>query len=171
MNIKTIACHEVYNHGASLQEHALIKYLKLQGYKAEAIHYKLPYLSKNLNLWDIYNPKYETNFVLKALYILAKLPTRLRDLKRKRVFDKFSSKYIKANTQKLYRLNDDLKNDQRINHVENVIIDNHVWVAAHASILKGDVILSNSVIATRSVVTKKINEENVLLAGTPAKNC
>lgn len=108
MKIKTITCHEVYNHGASLQEHALLKYLEKLGHNAEAIHYKPPYLSKHLNLWEISNEKYKINFFIKSLYILAKLPTRLIDLRRKKAFDIFSAKYIKTG-KTLYKSNDDLK--------------------------------------------------------------
>ncbi|ULC58270.1 polysaccharide pyruvyl transferase family protein [Flaviramulus sp. BrNp1-15] len=108
MNIKTITCHEVYNHGASLQEHALLKHLEILGHSTEAIHYKPPYLSKHLDLWKISNVKYEKNIIVKWIYILAKLPTRLRDLKRKKAFDNFSKKHIKTG-EKLYISNDELK--------------------------------------------------------------
>lgn len=108
MKIKTITCHEVYNHGASLQEHALLKYLEELGHNAEAIHYKPPYLSRHLNLWEISNHKYKINFVVKALYVLAKLPTRLVDLKRKKAFDNFSKNHIKTG-KKLYKSNNELK--------------------------------------------------------------
>jgi len=56
----------------------------------------------------------------------------------------------------------------RINHAQNVEIGDHVWVGAHVSILKGVQIKSNSIVATRSVVTKKFEAENILLAGIPA---
>lgn len=35
MKIKTITCHEVYNHGARLQEYALIQFLNTNGHEAE----------------------------------------------------------------------------------------------------------------------------------------
>lgn len=63
----------------------------------------------------------------------------------------------------------DSKSNKRINHAENVTIANHVWVGAHASILKGSSLAANSIVATRSVVTKKFDEEGVLVAGIPAK--
>lgn len=58
---------------------------------------------------------------------------------------------------------------ERINSPADVVIGNHVWVAAHCSILKGVKIAKNSVVATRSVVTKKYEESNILIGGVPAK--
>lgn len=58
---------------------------------------------------------------------------------------------------------------KRINPAADVVVENHVWVGAHCSILKGSYILNNSVVATRSIVTKKMEESNVILAGIPAK--
>jgi len=54
-------------------------------------------------------------------------------------------------------------------YAKNVTIGNHVWVGAHASILKGSVIPNNCVIATRSVITKVFNESHAVIAGIPAK--
>lgn len=59
--------------------------------------------------------------------------------------------------------------NKRINAAKDVIIGNHVWTAAHVSILKGSEINDNSVVATRSVVTKKFETKNILIAGAPAK--
>lgn len=110
MKIKTITCHEVYNHGASLQEYALLKFLENQGHESEAIHYKPDYLSQHFNFWRVSNPKYEKNIFIKLLYLLAKFPFRYKMLKRKKSFDAFSKKYIKTTT-KLYETNEDLKLD------------------------------------------------------------
>jgi len=63
----------------------------------------------------------------------------------------------------------DAKTNKRINHAKNVIIGDHVWVGAHCSILKGVTLAKNSIVATRSVVTKAFEQEGVLLAGIPAK--
>lgn len=110
MKIKTITCHEVYNHGASLQEYALLAFLKSLGHDAETIHYKPDYLSNHFNLWRVSNPRYEKNIILKIAYLILKLPERLRVLKRKKNFDEFSIKFIKS-TVKLYKTNGDLKKD------------------------------------------------------------
>ena len=109
MRIKTITCHEVYNYGAILQEYALLKHLNYEGHDAEVIHYKPPYLSGHFRLNAVSNPKWDKP-VIKQLYLLAKLPGRLRDLKRKRTFDLFSQKYIPVSS-KLYTTNEELKND------------------------------------------------------------
>ncbi|MGY0391566.1 polysaccharide pyruvyl transferase family protein [Bizionia sp. KMM 8389] len=104
--IKTITCHEVYNHGASLQEYALLKYLNSLGFEAETIHYKPPYLSQHFKLWSV-SPRFDKP-ILKQLYLLAKLPKRLRDLKRKKVFDVFADRYIPTGNTR-YENNEELK--------------------------------------------------------------
>lgn len=107
MKIKTITCHEVYNHGASLQEFALLKYLKNIGHNAQTIHYKPNYLSRHFKLSTISNPRFDKP-LLRQLYILAKLPGRIFALKRKKAFDEFSRRYINTDS-KLYRSNEELK--------------------------------------------------------------
>lgn len=56
----------------------------------------------------------------------------------------------------------------RINPPGNVVLGNHVWVAAQAIILKNVEIGDGAVIGTRSVVTKSIPAHTVA-AGMPAK--
>ncbi|MGB5943051.1 MAG: acyltransferase [Leeuwenhoekiella sp.] len=58
---------------------------------------------------------------------------------------------------------------KRINYAQNVVIGDHVWVAPHVSILKGVHIGSNSVVATRTVVARSFPEQNIVIAGMPAK--
>ena len=77
MIIKTFTCHKVYNHGASLQEYALLKYLQKLGHDAEAINYTPNYLSNHFNFLGVSNPIYEKNILIKLLYIVAKLPKRI----------------------------------------------------------------------------------------------
>lgn len=62
----------------------------------------------------------------------------------------------------------DLATNKRINYARNVIIGNHVWVASHVSILKGVSLPSNCIVATRALVTKSFDKENVLIGGSPA---
>ena len=83
MRISIITCHDVYNHGASLQAYALQTYLGALGNDVEIIDYKPDYLCGDYQLCSIDNPKYEVVFV-KYLYLLAKLPCRLISLKRKK---------------------------------------------------------------------------------------
>ncbi|MBG6187902.1 polysaccharide pyruvyl transferase family protein [Flavobacterium sp. CAN_S2] len=107
MKIKTITCHEVYNHGASLQEYALLQFLNSNGHEAEAVHYKPSYLSGHFDLNVVSNPIFDKPF-LKQLYLLIKLPGRLKDLKRKKAFDLFAEKYIPTGKLR-YETNEDLK--------------------------------------------------------------
>lgn len=94
MKIYTITCHEVYNYGASLQEYALLHYLEQQGHEARTIQYKPPYLSKHFDLWRVSNPRWNKP-ILKWAYLIMKLPSRLKMLRRKKAFDVFSDRYIK----------------------------------------------------------------------------
>ena len=89
MQIKTITCHDVYNHGASLQAYALQTCLESLGHKVEIIAYKADYLSRYYSLWSVDNPVYD-RLIVKQLYLVAKLPGRIMALKRKRLFDEFT---------------------------------------------------------------------------------
>lgn len=109
MKIKTITCHEVYNHGATLQEYALLSFLNELGHEAEVIHYKPHYLSGHYSLTAVENPKFNLPFI-KQLYLLVKLPGRLKFLKRKKHFDIFHNQYIPTG-KKLYTSNKELKNN------------------------------------------------------------
>ncbi len=51
---------------------------------------------------------------------------------------------------------------------EGISIGNHVWIGENAYINKRVKIANNSIIAANSCVTKKFNEENVVIAGVPA---
>ena len=94
MQIRIITCHDVYNHGASLQAYALQTYLELMGHTVEIIDYKPDYLSRHYLLWSVDNPIFDKPFI-KQLYLMAKLPGRLVALKRKKVFDAFTKLYLK----------------------------------------------------------------------------
>ncbi|WP_197017721.1 polysaccharide pyruvyl transferase family protein [Tenacibaculum sp. 47A_GOM-205m] len=107
IKIKTITCHEVYNHGASLQEYALLQFLNTKGHQSEALHYKPEYLSGHFKLWTVSNPKFNLP-ILKQAYLLAKLPQRLKNLARKKKFDEFAKRYIPTDSV-LYKTNHDLK--------------------------------------------------------------
>lgn len=93
MKIATITCHDVYNYGASLQAYALQTYCRSLGMDYEIINYKPSYLSNQYKLGAVSNPRYDV-ILVKQLYLLAKLPGRLRGLKRKRKFDEFTQKYL-----------------------------------------------------------------------------
>lgn len=63
----------------------------------------------------------------------------------------------------------DLESQKRINFAKNICIGDHVWVAAHCSILKGVCIPDNSVVGTGSIVTHQFSKNGVVIAGNPAK--
>lgn len=107
MQIKTITCHDVYNHGASLQAYALQTYLSNLGHDVEIIDYKPDYLSGHYSLWSVDNSIYDKPIV-KQLYLLAKLPGRLIALRRKKAFDEFTRQYLHLTTKR-YHNNEELK--------------------------------------------------------------
>ena len=110
MKICTITCHDVYNHGASLQAYALMTYLKNKGNDVEIIDYKPDYLSGHYKLFSIDNPKWERNILTKVIYLSLKIPYKIPGLKRKKEFDKFTKKYLNI-TGKRYISNEELKAD------------------------------------------------------------
>ena len=63
----------------------------------------------------------------------------------------------------------DLTTGERINEDQDVIIGNHVWMGRNVSVHKGGVIPDGCVIGANSFVTKKFEEPNCIIAGTPAK--
>lgn len=71
-----------------------------------------------------------------------------------------------------------VKNNDGHNVIENkvikaksapVIIGNHCWICSHSDVLKGVHIGNNCIIAYKSIVTKSFKEDNLMLAGCPAK--
>lgn len=62
----------------------------------------------------------------------------------------------------------DAKNGKHFTRENDIIIKNHVWVGCRCTILKGSEVSDNSVVAANSVVTRKFDESEVLLAGNPA---
>jgi hypothetical protein len=107
MQIKTITCHDVYNHGASLQAYALQTYLTSIGHEVEIIDYKPDYLSGHYKLWTVSNPVFDKP-VIKQLYLLAKLPERFIALRRKRKFDEFTRQKLRLTSHR-YHCNEELK--------------------------------------------------------------
>lgn len=63
----------------------------------------------------------------------------------------------------------DVKSRQRINAPASVKVGNHVWVGVGSLISKGSQIPNDSIVGAYSFVNKEFTEENVLIAGTPAK--
>ena len=49
------------------------------------------------------------------------------------------------------------------------LIEDHVWVTAHCSILKGTVLRKDTVMATRSVTSREYERGSVVMGGSPAR--
>jgi len=62
-----------------------------------------------------------------------------------------------------------LDSNKAINMAEKIVIENHCWIGEGVKIMKNSLIKSDSVVAAFSVVTKKFDQGNVVLAGIPAK--
>lgn len=92
MKISTITCHNVYNHGASLQAYALSAYLCSLGHEVEIINYR-PDL-QNAQPFYTSVPQHYDRFGLRQAYIVAKLPSRVREAKRRKAFDLFTQQYM-----------------------------------------------------------------------------
>ena len=56
----------------------------------------------------------------------------------------------------------------RINHSSDIVIGDHVWIGHRVLATKGVSIAEGCAIGTGSVVTKSIDEHNIVLAGVPA---
>jgi len=77
------------------------------------------------------------------------------------------AKHIEIRTGDSHSIIDAISGE-RINRAANVTLKEHVWIGAHAIILKGVTIENNSVIGTASLVTSNI-PANSIAAGVPAK--
>lgn len=63
----------------------------------------------------------------------------------------------------------DVDNNKVVNKGNIIKIGNHVWIGRRVSILKGANIAENCVVGLGSVVTKKFEQKNSIIAGYPAK--
>lgn len=63
----------------------------------------------------------------------------------------------------------DAASGRRLNPGADVWIGDHVWVAARALVLKGVVVLPDSIVAAGSVLTRSCPTGGVVLAGNPAR--
>ena len=131
MKISTITCHDVYNHGASLQAYALMTYLNNQGHNVEIIDYKPYYMGTLYKLSNIDNPAWEKNFISKSIYLTLKLPGRLISLKRKKNFDDFTKKYLNVGNY-TYESNEDLKSNLPDSDIF-ICGSDQIWNSLHAN--------------------------------------
>lgn len=63
----------------------------------------------------------------------------------------------------------DNNSKKAINIGKEINIGNHVWVCMDTCILKNTKISSNSIVAAGTIVTKKFNEENIIIGGNPSR--
>lgn len=63
----------------------------------------------------------------------------------------------------------DKNTGELINPPEDIFIGNKVWIGMRSVILKGTKIADESVVGAMSLVNKKFEEGNIVLAGVPAK--
>ncbi len=61
------------------------------------------------------------------------------------------------------------ENNRELPNSASIFIGNKVWIAARNTILKGTEIQNNCVVASSSLLNKQYGEENVIIAGTPAR--
>lgn len=108
MKVCTITCHDVYNHGASLQAYALMHYLESINCSVEIIDYKPDYLSNHYNFFAVDSINWKKNITLKLIYIALKFPIRLWGIQRKNAFDRFKRENLKL-TPIRYSSFDELK--------------------------------------------------------------
>jgi acetyltransferase-like isoleucine patch superfamily enzyme len=67
----------------------------------------------------------------------------------------------------IHRINDSA--GRHLNPDGEIVIGNHVWICCRCTVLKGSVVGNNSVVGAGSFLSKSVKEENVLIAGHPAK--
>ena len=58
---------------------------------------------------------------------------------------------------------------ERINQSADITIDNHVWICHRVMVNKGVYIAADNVIANGAIVTRSIEQSNVVVGGIPAK--
>ena len=63
----------------------------------------------------------------------------------------------------------DKQTNKPLNPPRNVIIEDNCWIGSRSVLLKGSHIPKNSIVGACSLVTKSFDEENVVIAGSPAK--
>ena len=63
----------------------------------------------------------------------------------------------------------DLDTNKPLNFPENIVISDRVWICEDVYIMKGVTIPSDSIIGAASLLTKKFEETNTVIAGVPAK--
>ncbi|WP_416861260.1 acyltransferase, partial [Helicobacter ganmani] len=63
----------------------------------------------------------------------------------------------------------DISTLKRVNQAGDVKLGNHIWVCEDVTCLNNSSVADNCVIATKSLVTKHLTDENCVYGGIPAK--
>lgn len=63
----------------------------------------------------------------------------------------------------------DINTNEIINKVTDIKIGKHCWLANNVKVLKNVSLADNTIVGCDSLVTKSFNEENIIIAGSPAK--
>lgn len=105
MKVKIITLHSPINYGAALQAYALKSYLQNEGYDAELIDYRPKYVTEKQGYTYAGSLVNSKNYLKKALYLIAKFPSRYRA---KRNFGRFLKNEL-CSTGPIYRNYDELK--------------------------------------------------------------
>ena len=79
----------------------------------------------------------------------------------------WNCEFTDGDAHKIYKVSDQSRS--RTNHDQEIVIGNHVWIAANVKILKGTKIGDNVIIAASSIITKPITGENQIIGGYPAR--
>ena len=90
----TITCHDVCNHGASLQACALAAYLLEHGCQARIIDYLPDYLRHEASYWRVPNPAWAGSFLRRMIYRIVKFPRNRLFARRRTAFDRFNQHYL-----------------------------------------------------------------------------
>lgn len=113
MKIKTITCHHVYNHGASLQAYALQAYLQKMGHEVEIIDYRPAYLDQRSRFLAI-SPRWRRkSWPLRWAYYGFQFPRHLRWHwlpSCQAEFDQFTKDHLLL-TERTYRSVDELRSE------------------------------------------------------------
>lgn len=63
----------------------------------------------------------------------------------------------------------DINSKKQTNYSKKIIIEDNVWIGCRNVILKGTTIKKGSVVGANSLIIGEFKEENILIAGNPAK--
>ena len=63
----------------------------------------------------------------------------------------------------------DKTSKEKLNKPQSVFVGNHCWFAKNVALIKGAQIQDNTVVGINSTVCNKIEEQNCVVAGSPAK--